>query len=172
MTHHETGGNCFLSKCMTKINTKDSEYTTKKFIHPTVTHQKLKRTFSIQQNIHSKLTHHETGGNCFCQIARCGQSLTSLVLIPAIFKNCGPTSEVTAKGKNSKLKLVANKLASTGDEDIGPGVTQQQRYTFQGHSLMTSQDNKVEVKTLVMTRINSLSKLAYFVGWKEGGGQF
>ncbi len=47
---------------------------------------------------------------------------TSWVLMPAIFKNCGPTSDVIARGKNMKLNSDVNKVESTGEADIGPEV--------------------------------------------------
>ena len=40
--------------------------------------------------------------------------------MPAIFKNCGPTSEVMARGKNMKLNSEEIKVESTGEADIGP----------------------------------------------------
>ena len=38
----------------------------------------------------------------------------------AISMNCGPTSEVTANGKNSKLNLPEKRVASTGAAAVGP----------------------------------------------------
>ena len=40
--------------------------------------------------------------------------------MPAIFKNCGPTSLVMARGKNMKLNSEESKVESTGEADIGP----------------------------------------------------